>query len=42
MMEPRRRSTIPGRNARSMRWMDVTLRSKENAQSASLQSSTEP
>jgi hypothetical protein len=42
MIEPRRFSTIPGRNARSMRWTEVTLRSNETAQSASLQSSTLP
>ena len=39
-MEPRPRSSMPGRKARIVRCMDLTLRSKEKSQSASEQSST--
>src|SRR5215831_12376322 len=39
---PRFFSTIPGKNARSVRCIDLTLRSKEKSQSDSLQSKTVP
>src|SRR5258706_2435600 len=41
-IEPRLFSTIPGRKARRVRCMGLTLRSNEKSQSCSLQSSTVP
>ena len=40
--EPRARSSMPGRKARMVRCIDLTLRSKEKSQSSSEQSSTVP
>ncbi len=41
-MEPPPASSMPGRKAEMVRWMEVTLRSKEKSQSFSLVSKIVP